>query len=169
MSSVSQVQLRYITVPTAASLANELTAFPGTLSVALDTKILYEYVEYPSVADKKVADGVQIISLSDNTIPGQWIAVDSFSSKSLSGSFTVGNWHGPVQSTNTYTYTVNFANPVNNFICKVLDNNGAEVYPQEVIVTTSQDGAVGSVTFHVGATPDCRFAGKYFIMKDKLV
>ena len=162
MSNVAQYQLRYLTVDDLTALASQIHAFPGTLSLVLSNKTLYQYVEYTGTAP--VADGVTIIAPADPNLNGRWIVVDAYTSKAVEGTFTKSDWKYN-SSTETYTLTVTLVNPVNNFLSKLVDSDNLEVIAQEVQLVKSGN-YVTQVVFHVGSVPDCRFAGSYFILKD---
>ncbi len=171
MSTVSQAQLRYLSVDTIADLKAQIHAFPGNLSLVKENKVLYQYVEYTGTLP--AADDETIVAVNDVTATGRWIALDTYSTKSVSGTFVKSDWVYN-STTDTYTYTVNLVNPINNFFSKLTESvqvNGTtavyEVLPQEVELVKSGD-AVTSVVFHVGSKPDCRFAGSYLILKDRL-
>lgn len=165
MSNVAQQQLRCLSVETLADLKAQVHAFPGSLSLVIANGILYEYVEYATAADMPAADEVSIVELDDVTLLSRWVSVDTYSSKAVEGTFRRADWELNAAD-ETYEYEVAFINQVNNFVCKVTDSHNNEVILQEVTHTKLGEGVTG-VTFKVAATPDCRFDGSYFILKDK--
>lgn len=165
MSSVAQYQLRCLSVETLADLKAQTSAFPGSLSLVIANGILYEYVEYATAAEMPAADEVTIVELDDSSILGRWVAIDTYSTKAVEGTFKKADWVAN-PSNECYDYTVVFLNPVNNFVCKVIDSHNKEVILQDVTQTKVGEGVTG-VIFSVADTPDCRFDGSYFILKDK--
>lgn len=167
MSNIAQLQLRYLSVDTLDDLKNQTEAFPGSLSLVKENRVLYEFVEYAD-GSLPAADGVSIVSLSDATISGRWVAIDSYSTKAIEGTFNATNSWVKSTTDDIYTLTIPVVNPINNFVCKVLDSSNKEVIPQEITIKKT-NGMISQIVIVVGSIPDCRFAGSYFVMKDKML
>lgn len=163
---ISQIDIRYSISDTVADVKTLVNAFPGNLTLCLETSTLYQYKEYNAEDKIPVPDDKLVIQTNDSALLSRWIAVGSYTSKSLSGSFSIDDWVFNAAN-NTYTYTVQFPNIVDGFTIKFLDSTNKEVYLEDVI-STLENNKVASVIGVIGATPDCRFSGSYFICFDKL-
>ena len=68
---------------------------------------------------------------------------------------------------NYYTYRISFPNIIDGFIIKFVDNTNKEVMLEDVVQEEVNKDLVAVIGV-VGAIPDCRFSGKYYIYFDKL-
>ena len=167
MSNIAQLQLRYHTVDTLSDLKALVHAFAGDMCLCIANRVLYQYVDYGNgiLPDD---DGYSVIETNDSSLTTRWVAIDSYTQKSLSGTFTAeinaNNWH---RGNECFEYTIPVVNPVNNLTCTVFDAANKVVIPQDIFITKDSD-AITSVKITVGMYPDCRFAGSYFIVKDKM-
>lgn len=175
MSNVAQIQLRYLTVGTLDDLRAQVNAFPGNMSLVLENKTMYQYVEYEDATKMPVDDGVSIIATNNEDLLGCWVQIDSYSTKAIEGTFTSTATSWTDQDTvedDTFELRIPVVNPVNDFILKLWEINNAqhkrEVIPQDIFVKKNTDG-VTEIIVSIAKIPDCRFAGSYFILKDKML
>lgn len=163
---LSQIDIRYSVSETIADVKTLVNAFPGNITLCLETSTLYQYKEYSNSEEIPTPDDKLIIQTNDSSLLSRWVAIDSFTAKSFTGSFTTADWVLNVAD-HTYTYTIKFPNIIDGFLIKFVDNTNKEVLVEEVIQEEDSDSKLVSVIAVVGATPDCRFDGKYFIYFDK--
>lgn len=168
MSSIAQNQLRYFTVENIDALRNYTSAFAGDMSLVLSTKTLYQCVHYAVGGHVPTDNSDTVLAIVDNPL-ARWVAIDSYTSNSVSGSFTkTGSEWVHDTTANTYYLLLSLINTTNNCICRLYDDKGVEVLPQEIKLVNDSYGII-QVKVSVSDTPDCRFSGSYYIIKDKLV
>lgn len=165
MSNIAQSQLRYHTVDTKTTLKGYTNAYAGDMALVLENKTLYQYVEYPVGITLPVDNNESILATTNTDLLTRWVAIDTYTSKAVTGTFTTSSW-GSRTANDTYELVVNFVNPVDDFICKVTNSVGTEVKLQD-IVSVKVSNQITSAKLIVGAVPDCRFEGSYFILKGR--
>lgn len=163
---LSQIDIRYSVSETLADVKKLVNAFPGNITLCLENATLYQYKEYTSEDTIPTPDDSLVIQTNDTSLLSRWIAIDAFTGKSISGTFDINDWVLDSEN-NYYTYKVSFPNIVNGFVIKFVDNTNKEVMLEEV-VQEEEDNNLVAVIGVVGAIPDCRFSGKYYIYFDKL-
>ena len=169
MSNIAQKQLRYFSVDTIADLKSNLSAFAGDISLVLANKTLYQFVIYDQGDVVPVDDGINVLELTNEDPLCRWVAIDSYSSRVVTDTFsaTDNRWaHDAAR--NVYEMTVSTVNGVASCVCHLYNSNGEEVFPQKITFYKSS-GMITGVVIEVSDTPDCRFEGSYYIIKDKLV
>lgn len=162
----SQTDIRYSVSSDISAVRALVHAFPGNITLCLSNKTLYQYCEYSSAADMPNDNGSTVLATTDVSLLSRWVSIDTYSAKSITGSFTTNDWDLS-QDGETYTYTILFPSKLNSTNIEITDINGVVVYPEEITYTNST-GLTG-VTLTIGAIPDCRFNGNYSIFFDKVV
>lgn len=163
---LSQIDIRYSVSETLADVKGLVNAFPGNLTLCLENNTLYQYKEYATAGEMPVPDDIAVVQTNDATLLSRWIAIDAYTGKSFYGAFKTTDWVYNATD-NTYTYKIIFNNKLNGCMIKFLDKDRREVLLEDVVEQVVGDG-LQSITGIVGATPDCRFDGMYFIYFDKL-
>lgn len=162
----SQVDIRYSVSPLISDVSKLTNAFPGNLTLCLETMMLYQYVEYSDTETIPVPDNNLVIQTNDVTLKSRWVSISAYTAKSFSGAITNSSW--VLDSTNNvYRMEITLTNTISGFFIKFLDTNKNEIWVEEVTQQVVND-KITKVICTVGAVPDCRFEGEYLISYSKL-
>lgn len=163
---LSQIDIRYSVSETIADVKKLVNAFPGNITLCLENATLYQYKEYTASDTIPTPDDKLVIQTDDAALLSRWIAIDAFTGKSIAGTFNIDDWVLDSEN-NYYTYRISFPNIIDGFIIKFVDNTNKEVMLEDVVQEEVNKDLVAVIGV-VGAIPDCRFSGKYYIYFDKL-
>lgn len=162
----SQIDIRYSVSDTVQQVRSLIHAFPGNITLCLENRTLYQYCEYAPGASIPTDDGSNILATTDTSLRTRWIAIDLYSSKNFTGTFTA-NDSGWVLDGDVYKYTILFPGTVHIAQIVLLDSTFKTVYPEDI--TFTYNNGLVSVIISVGAVPDCRFNGSYSVFFDRMI
>lgn len=163
---LSQIDIRYSVSETIADVKKLVNAFPGNITLCLENATLYQYKEYTASDTIPTPDDKLVIQTNDATLLSRWTAIDAFTGKSITGTFNIDDWILDTKN-NYYTYRISFPNIIGGFIIKFIDNTNKEILLEDIVQEEVNKDLVAVIGV-VGAIPDCRFSGKYYIYFDKL-
>lgn len=163
----SQIDIRYSVSQTIAAVKAITNAFPGDVTLCLENKTLYQYVEYADGATVPSDDGNTVLQTVNTELTARWVAISAYTGKSFIGSFTNEDWVEETDGAH-YSYTIVLPNKVTSAALHLYDSQHVEVYPETIEYVRDGSG-INSIKLIIGAIPDCRFEGTYSIFFDSLI
>ena len=155
----SQIDIRYKVSDTVNIVRSLTNAFPGDVTLCLENRKLYQYVEYAAGSTIPADDGVLFLQTTDLLLNSRWVAIEAYSDKCFCGTFTENDW-SLESGEEKFTYVINLPQGVKHAKVFLFDETGNEVFPENTQYVETA-GFITSVIITVGAIPACNFNGKY--------